>query len=237
MTASVRTVGLAIFVKTPGHSPLKTRLAATINRDAAHAFHILSASAVAAVACAAQRELPELAPCWAVAEAAALDDPCWASLPRIAQGDGDLGVRMGRVCAALQAKNGSALLLGADAPQVEVADLVAAVNALDTHDHVIGPSGDGGFWLFGTCSQVHPRVWTTTPWSQPDTATHFCTALDDARIARVRTLRDADTADDLLPLLVALDALCNPLPEQAALAEWLRAFGVNAVQTARAAAK
>jgi hypothetical protein len=48
-------VGIAIFVKTPGHSPLKTRLAAGIGIDAAREFHMLAAQAVAAVARKAQR--------------------------------------------------------------------------------------------------------------------------------------------------------------------------------------
>lgn len=235
MNASTRT-GLAILVKTPGHSSLKTRLAATIGRDAAHAFHTLAANAVAAVARAAQDKLPWLVPIWAVAESAALDDLRWASLPRIAQGEGDLGVRMGRVCAALRATHGRALLLGADAPQLEIDDLVAAVDALSAHEHVLGPSADGGFWLFGTRSAVPVAAWAT-PWSQPDTAARFGGALGDERIARLRTLRDVDTAEDLAPLLAALAALRDPLPEQAALAAWLHGLGVSAARMARATGK
>lgn len=235
MNASART-GLAILVKTPGHSSLKTRLAATIGRDAAHAFHMLAANAVAAVARAAQDKLPGLVPLWAVAESAALDDLRWASLPRIAQGEGDLGVRMGRVCTALRATHGRMLLLGADTPQLEPDDLVAAVDALDTHEHVLGPSVDGGFWLYGTRSAVPVAAWTT-PWSQPDTAARFCAALGEARIARLRTLRDVDAAEDLAPLLAALAMLGEPLPEQAALAAWLRGLDVSAARTAPAAGK
>lgn len=233
MNASART-GLAIFVKTPGHSALKTRLAATIGHDAAQAFHTLAAHAVAAVTRAAQDRLPELLPMWAVAESAALDDLRWASLPRIAQGDGDLGMRMGRVCTALRARHGRALLLGADAPQLEPDDLVAAVTALDAHEHVLGPSVDGGFWLFGTRNAVPAAAWMTTSWSQPDTARRFGAALGDGRIARLRTLRDIDTADDLAPLQAALDALHDPLPEQAALTAWLHGLDVSAARTAPA---
>ncbi|MDQ3161189.1 MAG: DUF2064 domain-containing protein, partial [Pseudomonadota bacterium] len=147
-------VGIAIFVKTPGHSPLKTRLARTIGADAARQFHLLSAAAVAAVACRAQREMPALSTHWAVAEASALDDPAWGSLPLIAQGDGDLGARMGRVTDALLARFDAALLLGADTPQIEAGDLIAAVDALASHRHVMGPSDDGGFWLFATRGKV-----------------------------------------------------------------------------------
>lgn len=215
-------IGLAIFVKTPGHSPLKTRLAAGIGRTAAEAFHRLSAEAVAAVARAAQARLAGLATCWAVAEESALDDALWSRLPCMAQGEGDLGARMRRVTESLCREHGGALLLGADTPQLCVEDLVAAVRALDDHDHVLGPSADGGFWLFATRSPVPAAAWTHTPWSRPDTAERFAEALGPQGIARLRTLRDADTAEDLSPLLAALEALPAPLPEQARLADWLR---------------
>lgn len=214
-------IGLAIFVKTPGHSALKTRLATAIGRDDAEAFHRLAAHAVAAVARAARARIPGMAPMWAVAETDALDAPDWAGLPRVAQGEGDLGARMRQVTQALCATHGAALLLGADAPQLSSDDLVAAVEALEAHEHVIGPSADGGFWLFGTRVPVPAAAWSGTPWSHPDTARTFVAALG-APIMQLRTLRDADTAGDLPPLLAALDALSDPLPEQARLAKWLR---------------
>ena len=218
--------GLAIFVKTPGHSPLKTRLAVGIGEDAARRFHVLAAAAVAAVA---QAVVPQLAAYWAVAENAALDAPAWARLPRFAQGAGDLGARMRHACETLRDSHGRALLLGADAPQLTVDDLAGAVRALDAHEYVLGPSLDGGFWLFGTCTAVPEAAWTLTPWSHPHTGARFTAALGDARVAHLRTLRDADTVDDLPPLLVALDALTDPLPEQTTLADWLRMqdFGVR----------
>ena len=220
--------GIAIFVKTPGHSPLKTRLTRAIGADAAREFHLLSAAAVAAVARRGQCDMPEFATHWAVAETAALEDPSWASLPVIPQGEGDLGARMGRVTEGLLARFDAALLLGADAPQIEAADFIAAADALASHRHVIGPSTDGGFWLFATRGQVPPAAWSATPWSQANTAARFCAALSATpaapAIARLRSLRDADTAEDLPPLLSALEALRDPLPEQQRLARWLRAL-------------
>jgi uncharacterized protein len=222
-----RRIGLAIFVKTPGHSALKTRLAEGIGRDAAERFHRLAAEAVAAVARAARQRSPGLEPGWAVAEEAALDDALWAGLPTIAQGPGDLGARMRRVTEALCGATGAALLIGADTPQLCVDDLVRAVEALDEHDHVIGPSQDGGFWLFGTRGAVPPAAWTATPWSRADTAARFRGALATSSVATLRSLRDVDTVADLAPLLATLDALPSPLPEQARLASWLPVHSQN----------
>lgn len=218
---TVRT-GLAIFVKTPGHSPLKTRLAAGIGAASAQHFHRLAADAVAAVARKAQDDLPGCVAHWAIAEASALADPLWAGLPRVGQGDGDLGMRMGQVFEAMLREFDAVLLLGADTPQITVADIHAAIFALRVSQHVIGPGDDGGFWLFASRGGVPVPAWTSTPWSQADTAARFCAALGDAPISRLRTLRDVDSAQDLPQVLASLEGLLDPLPEQARLAQWLR---------------
>lgn len=217
-------IGLAVFVKTPGYSEVKTRLAAGIGADAATEFYSLSAAAVAAVVGAASEALP-LTPYWAVAEAGALNDPTWTDLPRLPQGNGDLGNRMRTVCDTLLTTHGRALLLGADAPQIQVAYLREAVTALDSHNHVLGPAADGGFWLFGTRTPVPDAAWDATPWSCSDTAERFVAGLQPGSVARLRTLRDVDTADDLPPLLAALDTLPDPRPEQHRLNDWLRRAG------------
>ena len=216
-------VGIAIFVKTPGHSPLKTRLAAGIGVDAAQQFHLLAADAVAAVARQVQTDLPLLTAHWAIAESDALDDLLWASLPRIDQGEGSLGARMCHVTQHLLTRFDAALLLGADTPQMTAADIVVAAHGLQANQHVLGPSVDGGFWLFATRGGVPAMAWSATPWSRADTATRFCDALGEATIERLRSLRDVDVADDLMPLLRDLDALHEPLLEQRRLREWLRA--------------
>lgn len=226
MTGTAAEAGVAIFVKTPGFSPLKTRLAQAIGRDAAEGFHRHAAAAVAEVVAAAQQTMPTLNGYWAVAEPDALDAPIWRALPRIAQGDGDLGARMRHVCDTLLQQHGRALLIGADAPQLRAEDLITACRALDTHDHVLGPSEDGGFWLFGTRIPVPDAAWRDTSWSQADTAARFISALDRRPVAALRRLRDVDSAEDLAPLASALDALSAPTPHQSALRGWLETLAI-----------
>jgi uncharacterized protein len=217
-------IGLAIFVKTPGHSPLKTRLARGIGASAAERFHRLAAAAVAEAQ--ARTALPASTVYWAVAEAEAMDAPLWRDLPRLAQGDGGLGARMHRVYDRLRARHGAAVLIGADAPQLQAADLQTAWQALQTGDTVIGPSADGGFWLFGGHVTLPDAAWTTTPWSQADTRARFLDAIGSdplfGTVATLRTLRDVDEREDLPALLDALTALPSPTPAQSVLADWLR---------------
>lgn len=212
---------LAIFVKTPRLSPTKTRLAKGIGTPAARQFHVLAAAAVAAVARAAQ---PDIMPCWAVAEAEALDDPSWADLPNVWQGPGDLGDRLHRVCQQLQSRHGRVLLIGADAPQLTVTLLRSALDAL--HDPstpmVLGPADDGGFWLFGSRVAIPACIWHAPRYSSSDAAADLSQALRPlGNIASLPALNDVDTAADLPRLSDAMDALPEPLPAQQVLRDWL----------------
>ena len=71
---------IALFVKTPGLSPVKTRLAVKLGTDAAEAFHLASAQAVKAVATAAS-QLADIQCYYAVAEAQAVHHADWQDLP------------------------------------------------------------------------------------------------------------------------------------------------------------
>lgn len=217
------TIAIAALVKTPGHSPLKTRLAAGMGARFAEEFHRRASAAVAAIMHDAAKRDPRLRPHWAVAEPAALDDPMWHGMERLWQGDGELGARLAHIYTELLASHRGVILVGADAPQLRADDLVAAADALDTHPFVLAPSHDGGFWLFGGSRPLPPEAWTQTPWSRPDTCARLVKALAPyGHHARLRMLHDVDCSDDLPALRAALAALPAALPEQARLAEWLR---------------
>lgn len=212
---------LAIFVKTPGLSSVKTRLAASVGPTAAEQFHRFSAQAVAAVAQAAPATVK---PYWAVAENEALEHPDWHALPRIWQGQGDLGARLHQVCSQLQSRHDRVLLIGADAPQITVTLLQQALTALGdpATPFVLGPAGDGGFWLFGTRNPVPAEVWQQVRYSASTTASDLVTALAaHGAVARLPALRDVDTVDDLEMLGHALAALPHPLAAQTSLRQWL----------------
>ena len=213
---------VAIFVKTPGLSPVKTRLAKGIGTARATEFHRRAAAAVAAVALAAGSGIQ---PHWAVAEQEALTHSAWGAFPTLWQGDGDLGMRLDRVYAALLERHGSVLLIGADAPQVTQALLSDAARIIraDGPPYAIGPATDGGFWLFGGRASVPPEVWHSIAYSRADTGARLAEALGPfGSISRAPALADTDEVSDLPALLSALGCLRDPLPEQAALGDWLR---------------
>lgn len=213
---------VAIFVKTPGHSPVKTRLAASVGEAFAIAWYLRAAAAVAEVASAAAGESAVVY--WAVAETEASAAEAWQGLPTLAQGEGTLGARMGRVHHELVRRHGAGLLVGADAPQLAVASLRAALAWCDADEprQVLGPARDGGFWLYGGNRAAPLTVWESVAYSVAETAAAFRAAFEPfgAWLA-AEPLTDVDRGEDLAALRSELAGLAAPQPAQRALAAWL----------------
>jgi uncharacterized protein len=227
---------VAVFVKTPGLSPVKTRLQRVRGMAFAEQWHRLAAQATASVVVDAARRKGMHA-CWAVAEAQALEHPLWAGLPCVAQGEGDLGERMARVHGVLVARHGSCILLGADAPQLQVEVLLqAATWVRDAAPRcAIGFAADGGFWLFGGNRAVSAKTWTDVRYGGPDTGRDFHAAMAmHGECLVLPPLRDVDEDEDLLPVVDALRALVAPTAEQLALLRWLDVTLCDAVVPAHA---
>ena len=185
------TTAIAIFVKTPGLSPIKTRLAARVGTAGASAFYILSINAVSDVV----RDF-DASVFWAVAEKAALNDPMWRGFSCLSTGDGDLGERQHHVYETLLTRHDRVLLIGADAPQLSSAHLDAAVTALNRSDFVIGPTRDGGYYLFGGRISLHRSVWTSVPWSTSETRRRLENGLP-SNPGHLSILTDVDSLNDL----------------------------------------
>lgn len=215
--------GLAIFVKTPALSPVKTRLWPHLGRANAEALHLASAAAVASVAIMARRR-GVLHPYWAVAEAAALDGDAWVDLPRVPQGEGSLGERMARVYEALRQRHRGAILVGADAPQLVTAVLENAAEWLSAPEPrlVLGRAEDGGFWLFGGNMALPDSAWTIPHYSTAATGDQFFAAMQDfGQWLQLETLSDLDHARDLPTVLSQLSQLEQPTAAQRHLQAWL----------------
>jgi uncharacterized protein len=216
---------IAIFVKTPGYSAVKTRLAATVGAKAADEWYARAARAVAEVASDACRAAGGTV-YWAVAEQEAIAAGVWASLPNLGQGEGGLGARMASVHADLVHRHGHGLLLGADAPQLSADVLGAALHwcAAPVPRQVIGPAHDGGFWLYGANRITPPTRWDDVAYSRGETARDFRARFADrGEWLVLPTLTDVDRRDDLPAMRDELAALRTPSPAQRALVRWVDA--------------
>jgi rSAM/selenodomain-associated transferase 1 len=120
-----------------------------------------------------------------------------AHLPRIAQGSGDLGARMGRIFRGLPP--GRVCVIGADIPGITPAHVAEAFRQLGPYDAVFGPSEDGGYWLIGLkrMAAVPPGLFEDVRWSSEYALADTKRSLGQMAIAEVATLRDVDEARDL----------------------------------------
>ena len=196
----MKRAGVAVFVKTPGLSPLKTRLAASVGAEAALALYrgCIDCVVECVEAAAAQASLQ---PYWAVAEAQGAAH--WMHWPVLVQAEGDLGVRMAGIHQQLRQRHAGALLLGADAPALAPDTLVAASAALrETPSRVIAPAHDGGFVLYGSTADHAGEDWSGVPYGAPDTALRFLAAVGAGLpLTTLAPQQDLDTLDDLQALL------------------------------------
>jgi hypothetical protein len=111
----------------------------------------------------------------------------------------DLGARMASAFnKALGSPYRSVVVIGTDIPGINGPLLTRAVNRLQEHDVVLGPTIDGGYYLIGLRSSV-PDLFENMPWS-----TDQVYALTEKKIKALGLslevlpkLRDLDTVADL----------------------------------------
>lgn len=211
--------GIAVFVKTPGLSPVKTRLAAAIGAQAALAVYRGCIECVAeCVEAAVARS--SLHPYWAVAEADGAAH--WSGWPVLIQPPGDLGARMAGIHAQLRARHRCALLLGADAPALEPGLLIEACAALAAGPaRAIAPAQDGGFLLFGSNADHRQDDWSAVAYGAADTGARFLATVGAGLPLRTLAIQqDLDTLADAR----ALAKLLAHSPAQRRLRERLAAL-------------
>jgi rSAM/selenodomain-associated transferase 1 len=114
---------------------------------------------------------------------------------RIPQGRGDIGQRMH--AAGQRFRTGKVAIIGSDIPDATAADLRAAFRALGRHDAVFGPAGDGGYWLVALGSRRPAQPFVNARWSTEHALADTLRNFSGHRVARLRMLRDVDTAGDL----------------------------------------
>lgn len=197
-STQIKSTAIAIFVKTPGLSPVKTRLAASIGTVAAEAFYKLCTETVQESLSSAT-ETMDIVPFWAVGEPAGLDHPQWQSFESIYTGEGDLGERQHHIYQYLLTKYQRVILIGADSPQLSAKHLSNAITALDNYQFALGPAVDGGYYLLAGRAPIAKDIWTSVTYSSADTAEQLLARLP-SKAALLDCITDVDTIEDLAVL-------------------------------------
>jgi uncharacterized protein len=186
---------LIIFVKAPRPGLVKTRLAQALGPEAAaRIYQQLVAMLLKSLGGFENVEL-RFAPDDALPEIRSWLRPGWTALP---QGKGDLGMRLTRALAeAFESGSGRVVVIGSDSPEVTAMDIQEAWAGLHTHELVLGPACDGGYWLIGLnrpLSDLFDRIsWSTARVLEQTEARARAAGMSWMRL---RELADIDTAED-----------------------------------------
>jgi hypothetical protein len=116
-----------------------------------------------------------------------------------AQVGNDLGERMLYAFKdAFQQHYEKVIIIGSDLYDLQPTHIHEAIKALNTHDVVIGPANDGGYYLLGM-NTLHKEAFLPKDWGTETVLKDTINDLNTEKIYYLETLNDIDYAEDLLP--------------------------------------
>jgi rSAM/selenodomain-associated transferase 1 len=184
-----------VFIKAPRVGTVKTRLAQKIGAAAAcDAYKTLMSTVLRSIAALPNVQLRH-SPDEAEAEVEHWRKPGWTTAP---QGTGDLGLRLQRAFSdAFNSGASRVVIIGSDCPWLSAADIQQAWSDLETHDVVLGPARDGGYWLVAL-RQPLPELFEEISWSTANVLGQTVERANSRglRVRLLRELRDVDTLED-----------------------------------------
>lgn len=131
-----------------------------------------------------------------------LSQPLRSQFSHRTQVPGDLGQKIAGVFQTVFAEGFTrVIVVGSDFPGLDVLHWQAAEAALQTHDVVLGPTQDGGYYLIGL-TKFHPTLFAAMPWSQATLfqATLACCKKHTLSVATLAKGRDIDQIQDIMAL-------------------------------------
>jgi rSAM/selenodomain-associated transferase 1 len=189
---------LGVFAKAPLSGRVKTRLAAEIGAAPADALYGRMAHAIVArTVGSSYRTVVWYAPASAEFVVRRWLRGLGVRSFRPQRGRG-LGARLEHAFDRLFRGGGrSVVIIGTDCPALRERDLLRAFEALESHDVVLGPARDGGYYLVGL-RRRQPGLFRRIPWS---TAEVMRVTLERAShlglsCKVLRPMRDVDRASD-----------------------------------------
>lgn len=109
----------------------------------------------------------------------------------------DLGERMSMAFKEVLSTHEKVLIIGSDCPEINLMTISDAYRELDRHDHVIGPSKDGGYYLLGM-KTYNPEVFTHIDWSTDAVCEQTIQKINQSNktYGLIKTLSDVDYKED-----------------------------------------
>lgn len=199
---------------TPGH--VKTRLGATIGLErSAQLYHAFLQDLAERFSRAAVADGYDLI--WATIDSPARMATILGADARIIRQRGDdFAARLYHICCDVAALGyARTIILGSDSPQAPTRVVTQALAHLETHDVVLGPADDGGYYLVGIHNQpAPPDIFSGIAMS---TSQVMAQTLERAHklglsVRQIEVTFDVDTEMDMIRLAQILDATPSLAP-------------------------
>jgi uncharacterized protein len=181
---------LVLFARYPAPGACKTRLIPALGPEGAADLHRHLTERTVAVLHASGAPVTVA---FTGADRGAFTEWLGPEVALIEQADGDLTARL---LACLDPA--PVIFFGADTPDLAAQHVDAAIAALRSHEVVIGPAEDGGYYLIGM-RQALPDLLTNMPWSTDQVLPETLARLGQGGISPVLLdmLSDCDRPEDL----------------------------------------
>jgi rSAM/selenodomain-associated transferase 1 len=192
ISSSAGNCGLIIFLRFPEVGKVKSRLAETLGHETAFKIYLelseitlqLAKSVTIPVYLFYTGGLPDF-------------KDRYPTFHYLQQAEGDLGEKMMDAFQYVLDRHHKAIIIGSDCPYISNTDLFLAIELQDTHDVVLGPSTDGGYYLLG-CKKMHPLLFDSIAWSTSSVLDQTIEKIKQSGLSYslLQTLSDIDTEED-----------------------------------------
>lgn len=199
---------LGIFLKQPIAGSVKTRLGAEMGYEAsAELYAAFQRDLIDRTARLNVQRVIAYSPTSAEAKAYFSDlsnpeDVLWGQ-PQL-----ELGSRLQQFFAENLSATGPVVVIGSDSPTLPLDYIQQAFEVLETHDVVLGPAVDGGYYLIGQ-SSLCPELFEQIDWSGPSVLSQTVQKIrtTSKSLGLLPPWYDIDSLDDLRFLMGHLAAL------------------------------
>ena len=216
-------LAIVLFAKNPYLSPVKTRLEKQTSKDFALSFYKKSLSTTIDLLLQINTKDYKSHLQIAVAEEGELNHIFWKDYIKVCQGSGALGKRLNKVYQNLIKDFDYVFFFGADSPFMSKKFLtVSIVNFIESDaDFLMGPSLDGGFYIFGGKKNLDSSIWNQVQYSTNQTFTQLKRLVQDkGKLMEIDKHFDLDEKKDFYNMnLLKQDILTN---KQKKLFAWIQ---------------
>lgn len=216
-------IALVLFAKNPYLSPVKTRLEKETSKDFALDFYQKSLRTTIQLLQNLKFRTTNTTFYIAVAEESGLDHQIWHDYNKVSQGGGGLGEKLNKVYHELSNKFDAVFFFGADSPFISQNLITTSIDSFlhSDKEFIIGPSLDGGFYMFGGKAPIEKNIWNAVEYSTNQTCKQLMELISEfSSYIEIEKQFDIDEIEDFAHLSKLEESQLSP--NQQELFHWIK---------------